>query len=40
MVMAYTTNENAGKVRIQAIRMIRDSKSTREVARYLGYALA
>ena len=36
--MAYTTNEHVGKVRIQAIRMIRDGKSTREVSRYLGYA--
>lgn len=36
--MPYTTNINAGKVRIQAIRMLRDGKSTREVARYLGYA--
>jgi transposase InsO family protein len=37
MEMAYTTNENAGKVRVQAIRMIRAGKSTREVARYFGY---
>lgn len=36
--MAYTTNEHIGKVRIQAIRMLRDGKSTREVARYFGYA--
>lgn len=38
MSMAYTTNEHIGKVRIQAIRMLRDGKSTREVSRYLGYA--
>lgn len=36
--MAYTTNENIGKVRIKAIRMLRGGKSTREVSRYLGYA--
>jgi transposase InsO family protein len=38
MRMAYTTNINRGKVRIQAIRMLKDGKSTREVSRYLGYA--
>jgi transposase len=38
MNMPYTTNEKAGKVRIVAIRMLRDGKSTREVSRYLGYA--
>lgn len=38
MNMAYTTNENIGKVRIKAVRMLRDGKSTREVSRYLGYA--
>lgn len=36
--MAYTTNENVGRVRVQAIRMVRDGKSTRVVARYFGYA--
>lgn len=36
--MAYTTNANIGKVRIQAIRMLRSGKSTREVARHFGYA--
>lgn len=36
--MAYTTNPNIGKIRIQAIRMLRDGKSTREVSKYLGYA--
>lgn len=35
--MPYTTNENIGRVRVQAIRMLRSGKSTREVARYLGY---
>lgn len=38
MDMAYTTNEKAGLVRVQAIRMLRTGKSTREVARYFGYA--
>lgn len=38
MNMAYTTNEKVGAVRVQAIRMLRDGKSTREVSRYLGYA--
>ena len=36
--MPYTTNEKVGMVRVQAIRMLRSGKSTREVARYLGYA--
>ena len=36
--MAYTTNENIGKVRVQAIRLVRDGWSTRAVARHLGYA--
>lgn len=35
--MAYTTNEKIGRVRIQAIRMIRDGHSTRVVARHFGY---
>ena len=38
MTMAYTSNENIGKVRIKAIRMVLGGKSTREVARYFGYA--
>lgn len=38
MRMSYTTNINIGKVRVQAIRMLRSGKSTREVSRYLGYA--
>lgn len=36
--MPYTTNEKIGQVRVQAIRMLREGKSTREVSRYLGYA--
>jgi transposase len=36
--MAYTTNEKIGQVRVKAIRLLRSGKSTREVARYLGYA--
>ncbi len=36
--MAYTTNEKVGKVRAQAVRMLLAGKSTREVARYFGYA--
>jgi transposase InsO family protein len=35
--MAYTTNEKVGRVRAQAVRMVRSGKSTREVARYFGY---
>jgi transposase InsO family protein len=38
MNMPYTTNEKIGQVRIKAIRMLRDGKSTRAVSRYLGYA--
>lgn len=38
MNMAYTTNEKVGKVRIAAIRMLAIGKTTREVARYFGYA--
>jgi len=38
MTMAYTTNEKVGLVRVQAIRMLRAGKSTREVSRYFGYA--
>lgn len=36
--MPYTTNEKVGRVRIQAIRMLESGKTTREVARYFGYA--
>src|SRR3989344_8609950 len=38
MIMAYTTNEKVGEVRVKAIRMLRAGKTTREVSRYLGYA--
>lgn len=37
MTMAYTPNENIGKVRLLAVRMVLNGKSTREVARYFGY---
>jgi len=36
--MPYTTNEKVGRVRVLAIRLLREGKSTREVARHLGYA--
>lgn len=36
--MAYTSNEKVGRVRVQAIRMMESGKSTREIARYFGYA--
>lgn len=36
--MAYTSNEHAGKVRVRAIRMLKNGGSTREVARHFGYA--
>ncbi|MDD5318532.1 MAG: DDE-type integrase/transposase/recombinase [Candidatus Pacebacteria bacterium] len=35
--MAYTTNEKLPRLRALAVRMVRDGKSTREVARYFGY---
>ena len=35
--MAYTTNEKLPRLRIQAIRMMKSGKSSREVARYFGY---
>ena len=38
MNMPYTTNEKLPRLRVQAIRMLRSGKSTREVARYFGYA--
>src|SRR3989344_5504568 len=38
MRMAYTTNEKVGKVRMKAVRMLLSGKTTREVARYFGYA--
>jgi transposase InsO family protein len=37
MTMAYTTNEQVGKVRIAAIRMMASGKSSREAARHFGY---
>lgn len=37
MGMAYTKNENVAKVRALAVRMVREGKSTRVVARYFGY---
>lgn len=36
--MAYTSNVNIGKVRVAAVRMVRDGKSTREVGRHFGFA--
>lgn len=36
--MAYTTNDKLPKMRADAVRMVRSGKSTREVARYFGYA--
>lgn len=38
MRMAYTTNEKLPKLRAEAVLMVRKGKSTREVARYFGYA--
>ncbi|MDQ3244969.1 MAG: helix-turn-helix domain-containing protein, partial [bacterium] len=38
MNMAYTTNEKLPRLRVLAIRMLETGKSTREVARYFGYA--
>jgi transposase InsO family protein len=35
--MAYTVNPHIPKVRWQAVRMLREGKSSREVARYFGY---
>lgn len=37
MTMAYTTNEKIPRLRALAVRMVREGKSTREVARYFGY---
>ena len=37
MTMAYTSNENIGKVRLLAVKMLLSGKSTREVARHFGY---
>ena len=38
MGMAYSKNPNLPKVRAQAVKMVRSGKSTREVARYFGFA--
>lgn len=37
MGMAYTTNERIEEVRARAVNMVRNGRSTREVARYFGY---
>ena len=37
MNMAYTTNEKLPHLRAEAVRMMRNGKSSREVARYFGY---
>lgn len=37
MNMAYTTNEKVPRLRALAVRMVRNGKSTRKVARYFGY---
>lgn len=34
----YTTNEKLPRLRAEAVRMVQSGKSTREVARYFGYA--
>ena len=36
--MAYTTNPNLPRVRMQAVEMVRSGRSIREVARHMGYA--
>lgn len=36
--MAYTTNDRLPKIRADAVAMVRNGKSTREVARYFGYS--
>lgn len=38
MYMAYTTNPNLPRVRMQAVELVRSGRSVREVARHLGYA--
>ena len=38
MYMAYTTNPNLPRVRMQAIELVRSGLSVREVARHFGYA--
>src|SRR3989344_4298199 len=37
MYMSYTTNPHLPKVRMDAVRLIRQGWSTRQVARYFGY---
>jgi|GEM_PF-2910671 len=36
--MAYTSNPKAGRVRLEAVRMLRKGFSTRKVARHFGYS--
>lgn len=38
MYMAYTTNPNLPRVRMQAVELVRSGQSVREVARHFGYA--
>ena len=38
MYMAYTTNPNLPRVRMQAVELVRSGWSVREVARHMGYA--
>jgi len=38
--MSYTTNPALPRVRMEAVRLVRQGKSTREVARHLGYSQA
>lgn len=38
MYMAYTTNPNLPRVRLEAVRMVQSGKSVREVARHFGFA--
>ena len=38
MYMAYTTNPNLPRVRMQAVELVRGGRNIREVARHLGYA--
>jgi len=37
MYMAYTTNPNLPRVRMDAVRLVRSGWSTRKVARHLGF---
>src|SRR3989338_7685379 len=38
MYMAYTTNPNLPRVRMQAVELVRSGLSVREVARHFGFA--